>query len=98
MHEFAHQVDQDKGHADGRPWRPGAAARARWARVMDEGLARLRHAPSELVDGYGATSPAEYFAVVCEVFFERPQALRDELPEVHAELVALFGTDPARWT
>ncbi|HQW85695.1 MAG TPA: zinc-dependent peptidase, partial [Flavobacteriales bacterium] len=46
VHEFAHQIDQDKGVADGRPWLPGRARRRRWTAVMDEAFVRLRQQPS----------------------------------------------------
>jgi Mlc titration factor MtfA (ptsG expression regulator) len=97
LHEFAHQVDQDKGVADGRPWRPGAAARRRWAAVMGDAFERLQREPSSVIDAYGAGDPAEFFAVVTEVFFERPLDLAAEAPAVYGELVALFGVDPAVW-
>lgn len=42
LHEFAHQIDQDKGEADGQPWRPTRAARRRWRQVIDQTLAALR--------------------------------------------------------
>ena len=97
LHEFAHQIDQDTGSADGQPWRPTPALRQHWAAVMAAALAHLRVHPSTLIDAYGATQPAEFFAVVTEVFFERPQALAAEAPEVYRELVELFGVDPRRW-
>ena len=97
LHEFAHQIDQDKGRADGRPWRASSAARRRWASVMDAAFERLQREPSNVIDAYGASDPAEFFAVATEAFFERPQALADEAPAVHAELAALYGTDPLRW-
>jgi MtfA peptidase len=97
LHEFAHQIDQDSGVADGRPWRPSAAQRTRWARVMGAAFERLRAQPSALIDAYGATDPAEFFAVVTEVFFERPQALAEEAPEVYRELALLYGTHPIGW-
>lgn len=97
LHEFAHQIDQDKGRADGRPWRASPAARRRWAAVMDAAFARLQHEPSTVIDAYGASSPAEFFAVTTEAFFERPQELAAEVPAVHAEMAKLFGVDPLRW-
>ena len=97
LHEFAHQVDQDSGVADGRPWRPGAAARRRWAAVMGDAFERLQREPSVLIDAYGASDPAEFFAVVTEVFFERPQDLAAEAPAVYRELAGLFGVDPMGW-
>ena len=97
LHEFAHQIDQDKGAADGRPWRPGAARRRRWAAVMEAALQRLRQEPSTVIDAYGATEPAELFAVVTEVFFERPRELAAEAPAVYSELAGLYGVDPTAW-
>jgi hypothetical protein len=97
LHEFAHQVDQDKGHADGQPWRPTRAQRQRWAAVMDAAYWRLRQTPSALISAYGATEPAEFFAVVTELFFEQPQALAAEAPEVYRELALLYQLHPADW-
>jgi len=97
LHEFAHQIDQDTGVADGRPWRPSSAKRQRWSTVMDEAFERLRNAPSAVIDGYGASEPAEFFAVVTEVFFERPQDLAAEAPDVYGELAALYRVNPIAW-
>jgi Mlc titration factor MtfA (ptsG expression regulator) len=97
LHEFAHQVDQDTGIADGRPWRPNAALRRRWAAVMEAALEQLRQMPSTVIDPYGASDPAEFFAVATEVFFERPQALAAEAPAVYRELAGLYRLHPAAW-
>jgi hypothetical protein len=97
MHEFAHQIDQDTGVADGRPWRPNPSLRRRWAAVMQEALDRLRLEPSTVIDPYGAGDPAEFFAVTTEAFFERPQALAAEAPEVYRELAELYRLQPLAW-
>lgn len=97
IHEFAHQIDQDTGSADGRPWRPTPEATQRWSSVMEAGLERLRDEPSALIDAYAATDLAEFFAVVSEVFFEQPGALHAEAPAVYRELAGLYGVDPASW-
>lgn len=97
LHEFAHQIDQDGGDADGRPWRADAASRQRFAAVMEAAFARQLQAPSQLIDAYGASAPAEFFAVATEAFFERPQALADESPQLYAELARLYRLDPASW-
>ncbi len=97
LHEFAHQIDQDTGVADGRPWRPSPAKRRRWSMVMHAAFERLRSEPSALIDGYGASEPAEFFAVVTEVFFERPHDLAAEAPAVYTELAALYGVNPMAW-
>lgn len=97
LHEFAHQIDQDKGLADGRPWRPKAVVRRRWAAVMAAAFERLQDQPSAVIDAYGASDPAEYFAVVTELFFERPQALAAEAPAVYRELAELYRVQPLAW-
>ncbi len=97
LHEFAHQIDQDTGHADGRPWRPTAAARRRWNAVMGAAFEQLQQQPSAVIEAYGASDPAEFFAVLTEVFFERPEALAAEAPEVFRELVGLYRVDPTTW-
>ena len=97
LHEFAHQIDQDGGPADGRPWLHDAQQRQHWAAVMDEGLARLREAPSDTLDAYGSTDPAEFFAVATEAFFERPQALRDGAAPLYDALSRLYRLDPTAW-
>lgn len=97
LHEFAHQIDQDSGEPDGRPWQRGAQARRRWDAVAQAALARLREAPSNTLDAYGGTDPAEFFAVATEAFFERPRDLAGEAPALYAQLAQLYGLDPGSW-
>ena len=97
LHEFAHQIDQDTGVADGRPWRPNPTLRRRWGAVMDAAFERLQREPSTAIDAYGASDPAEFFAVVTEAFFERPQALAAEAPDVYRELANLYQVHPLSW-
>ena len=51
-----------------------------------------------LLDNYGATSPAEFFAVATEAFFERPCALRMRHPRLYAEFVRYFHQDPTEYS
>jgi Mlc titration factor MtfA (ptsG expression regulator) len=81
---------------------PDLGARARytsWARVLgkefDELSARIHAGRSGDIDAYGATNPAEFFAVVTEMFFEKPLALRRRHPELYAELAGFYKQDPA---
>jgi Mlc titration factor MtfA (ptsG expression regulator) len=97
LHEFAHQIDQDKGEADGRPWRATRAERRRWQAVIDSSLQALRAHPSPLLGDYAAQSAAELLAVATERFFEQPAALAAEWPALHQELKALYRVDPGRW-
>ena len=72
-HEFAHKLDQLDGAADGMPPLPDRAARRAWRQTLGTNYRRLRRRGSDgLVRGYGATNPAEYFAVTSELFFTRP--------------------------
>ena len=106
IHEFAHQLDQEKGFANGAPLLPTRARYERWSRVLGEEFARLRarlaygelSAEPPLLDAYGATDPAEFFAVACEAFFERPARLAAEHPALYRELAAFYRVDPRSWS
>jgi hypothetical protein len=97
LHEFAHQIDQDSGQADGQPWQHDTLARQRWAAALDEGLARLRGETSATFDAYGRTGPAEFFAVATEAFFERPADVATDAPALYEALSRLYRLDPQRW-
>lgn len=101
IHEFAHQLDQASGSANGAPPLPSRARHARWAQVMrpafDELRARVAAGEAALFDAYGATDPAEFFAVASEVFFEQPLPLAAGHPAVYAELAAYYQVDPVNW-
>jgi MtfA peptidase len=99
LHEFAHQLDSEDGAMDGAPNLGARARYASWARVLgkefDELSTRLHDGRSSDIDSYGATNPAEFFAVVTEMFFEQPRALKQRHPELYAELAAFYNQDPA---
>jgi Mlc titration factor MtfA (ptsG expression regulator) len=102
IHEFAHQLDQDSGTANGAPWIPGqAAGRQRWAAVFNAEYRalhqRLQRGEEGLIDPYGATDPAEFFAVTSELFFERPRELAAAHPALYRELAGCYRCDPAGW-
>lgn len=95
-HEFAHKLDQLDGDADGNPPIGDPAERAAWEQTMGTNYRRLaRRGSDPLVRRYGATNPAEYFAVVTELFFTRPAELREVHPRVYARLAAFYRQDPA---
>jgi len=50
-----------------------------------------------VLDSYGATDPAEFFAVATEAFFEKPLKLQQKHPELSQELKNFYRQDPARW-
>jgi len=101
MHEFAHQLDQDTGGANGAPYVGRGAVQSAWARVMNREFdalrARLARAQPSSIAPYAATSPAEFFAVATELFFEKPGALAAERPELYEQLKRCYRLDPSAW-
>ena len=76
IHEFAHKLDMQNGVANGFPPLPASMSVEKWVSAFSEGFERFRHdcqtSKAKEFDCYAATSPAEFFAVFSEVFFERP--------------------------
>src|SRR6478609_9069785 len=102
LHEFAHQLDFENQASDGTPALETRGDLLAWARVMSAEFENLRGASNAgeetLLDSYGATNPAEFFAVITEVFFERPLALRQHRPQLYAELQRFYRQDPALYS
>ena len=102
LHEFAHQLDFEDLAADGAPLLSSREQKRAWAEVMKMEFAALRAADETgiptLLDSYGATNPAEFFAVATEAFFERPLALRQHRPRLYSELRNFYRQDPALYS
>ena len=102
LHEFAHQLDFENEAADGVPGLSTPEQQIAWAKVMRSEYASLRAADESgiptLLDTYGATNPAEFFAVSVEAFFEQPRALRGRHPKLYAELRRYFQQDPMEFS
>jgi len=101
IHEFAHQLDQETGEANGAPSLGGRRRYRQWSQVLGEEFAALqsRAAAGEtsLFSDYGATSPAEFFAVASEVFFEQSEAMVALHPALYRELSGFYRLDPLSW-
>jgi Mlc titration factor MtfA (ptsG expression regulator) len=99
LHEFAHQLDGESGAAEGAPALGERSRYVAWARVLgreyEQLIADLERRMPTLIDAYGATTPAEFFAVVTEAFFERPRALRQRHPDLYEQLRSFYRQDPA---
>ncbi len=99
LHEFAHQLDGEATGMDGAPALPTASRYRDWARVLSGEYAELtsevHRGHRTLLDPYGSTNPAEFFAVATEVFFERPGAMRAQNPELYDQLALFYRQDPA---
>ena len=101
LHEFAHQLDQADGVGDGAPILTNRSEYADWATVLGKHYNRLVEDASRgrrtLLDTYGATNAAEFFAVATEAFFERSRKMSREVPDLYRELKDYYQLDPAAW-
>ncbi len=101
LHEFAHQLDSETGSTNGAPPLSSNTAYRAWAEEMSKDFFQLQNQVEEsrktFIDQYGATSPAEFFAVVTEAFFEKPIGLRKKHPELYKILSDFYLQDPARY-
>jgi Mlc titration factor MtfA (ptsG expression regulator) len=99
FHEFAHELDSESGAMDGAPDLPKATMYTAWARVLGHEykslLEDLMKNHKHLIDAYGATNPAEFFAVVTEAFFEKPLQLKQHHPELYEQFKLFYQQDPA---
>jgi Mlc titration factor MtfA (ptsG expression regulator) len=101
LHEFAHQLDFEDHVTDGTPLLESRRQYLAWARVLGAEFRRLRAdvkaGREPLLDEYGATDEAEFFAVATEFFFERPVELRAKRPRLYEQLRTFFRQDPAEY-
>ena len=110
IHEFAHKLDMRNGDANGFPPLHKGMSAAAWKRdfmaAYLDFCKRVDHADEYEhldngasldalpIDPYGSESPAEFFAVASETFFERPESLATGYPAVYAQLKAFYKQDP----
>lgn len=101
FHEFAHQLDMLSGHTDGAPLMNEGQSFATWERVIleafDRHLANVEAGRPTVLDAYGAEGHEEFFAVAVEAFFEIPDELKLDEPEVYQQLSEFFRLDPEGW-
>ena len=101
LHEFAHQLDSESGSNNGAPYLGSKESYRSWSQVLSRHFADLRadamfHQQS-LLDHYGATSPAEFFAVATETFYEKPWQLAERHPALFGEFARYYRVDPREW-
>ena len=101
LHEFAHQLDQEDGIAEGVPILPRALDYAVWAKIMTAEYLqlcdRVENSKKTVIDSYGATNPAEFFAVATETFFEKPIQLNQKHQDLYELLQRYYRLDPLQW-
>ncbi|VXB02517.1 zinc-dependent peptidase [Massilia sp. 9I] len=101
LHEFAHQLDSESGSTNGAPYLGSTARYRSWSEVLSRNYAALRRdamwGQRGVLDHYGASSPAEFFAVATESFFEQPWELAARHPDLYEEFLKYFRVDPRDW-
>jgi MtfA peptidase len=100
IHEFAHKLDMRNGDANGCPPLPAGMRPGDWQRTMNVAYehfrARVESGEDTAIDPYAAESPAEFFAVLSEVFFAEPALLIYDYADVYDLLRRYYRQDPAR--
>ena len=98
IHEFAHKLDMLNGEPNGFPPLHAGMQRAAWASAFaaayEDFCRQVDDGYETEIDEYAAESPAEFFAVLSEAFFESPEAVRAAYPEVYAQLALFYRQDP----
>ena len=101
LHEFAHQLDSESGSNNGAPYLGSDTDYRSWSEVLSRDFAALRtdamYRQESVMDHYGATNEAEFFAVATETFFEKPWQLAERHPELFRELFKFYKVDPRAW-
>ncbi len=101
FHEFAHQIESSGGKRDGTVVLKNSSSYIAWARVLQRDYKKLRQAAARhqqtFLNKYGATNPAEFFAVITEFFFEKPKELKEIHPQLYNELKQFYQQDPVRY-
>jgi Mlc titration factor MtfA (ptsG expression regulator) len=101
MHEFAHKLDEENGDVDGVPALADSSHYREWAEVLARAYGASGHTGSsgrnQVLDEYAYTAPEEFFAVATETFFEKPEQMKGEFPELYAQLARFYCVDPAGW-
>lgn len=101
IHEFAHQLDQENGTANGAPILGKGQNYKCWSQVFSQQFEVLQtqaaNGTPSIFDYYGATEPAEFFAVVSEVFFEKAEQFNKQHPALYRQLTDYYKVDPIHW-
>jgi MtfA peptidase len=100
IHEFAHKLDMRNGRANGFPPLHKGMPAQQWAQEFNNAyhdfLIKIQQDASIPIDHYAATSPAEFFAVLTELFFEKPEILKHYYPAIYDLLVRFYLQDPLK--
>ncbi|PWN06265.1 zinc-dependent peptidase [Rhodohalobacter mucosus] len=100
-HEFSHLLDDRYGLTSGVSDEGEIMREDEWTRTLAKAyrkhLSNMRGNRRSVLDEYGATSPAEFFSVASEAFFESADELFREMPDLYRILKDFYGLDPISW-
>lgn len=98
IHEFAHKLDMLNGDADGMPALHSGITESEWQETFlaayDDFCRRVDSGEDTLIDPYASEAPGEFFAVLSEGFFELPDVVAEEYPDLYALLIRYYRQDP----
>lgn len=98
LHEFSHKLDMLNGDANGFPPLHQGMNAAAWKRdfstAYEDLCMRVDADENTEIDPYATHSPAEFFAVLTEIFFETPEVLHAEYAPVYDQMKAFYRQDP----
>jgi len=100
IHELAHKLDLANGVSNGMPPLHADMRQFEWSAAFGRAYVvlrrRLERGEISSIDAYATEDPAEFFAVLSELFFMRPHLLLEEYPAVYRQLELFYRQDPAR--
>lgn len=93
IHEFVHLIDKSDQVIDGIPsLLLEKQYTIPWLDLINKNIEAIYMNKSD-INPYGATNRAEFFAVISEYFFERPQLLKRKHPKLYQVLEEIFDQD-----
>lgn len=99
IHEFAHKLDMLNGGANGYPPLHRGMSPETWTQVFEQAYkdccARVEREEETSIDPYASENPAEFFAVLSEMFFEEPEVIKNDYPKVFEQLRLFYRQDPS---
>lgn len=90
IHEFVHLIDKTDGDTDGVPEALLHHYSLPWVKMMHRYITEIARGKTD-INRYAGVNEAEFFAVVSEYFFERPDLLREKHPELYEMLKTMFN-------
>ena len=98
IHEFAHKIHMTHSDDEDYPAPFPGMDRKAWRGTLERDYrlfcARVNSGRETLIDPYASEHPAEFFAVMSEMFFTSPAVLKRDWPDLYAQLALFYRQDP----